>query len=407
MLIALPLKAKNPPPRFPFATITLICLNVLIYLFTSEYFLQIQTSIAKNYAFCGNLLPGLNVITGMFLHGDIFHILGNMLFLWVFGSAVEGRLGVGRFLLVYFASGILGYFLQAGFDLAIFGNIVPCIGASGAVAGLMGAYVYLFSWSPISVFYCVWLFLVYVRIGVADVAATWVILAFVVMNILESLLGVAGFSNGVANLAHLGGLGVGFLFCLALRIKRDSEALSNAKAAHATMKDLSLVPLQDLMVMLDDDPRDSKVLRAIFEPAIRLQKENVIHSAMERAGASLADIDPSLVSYYLTKYPGSKAEIYPPVALLKVAGAAERANEAESAVQMYKIIADKFPSTPDAEMALYRSAACYWNSFKNAENAKACLRELAAKHPNGPMTPFGKTLWNQIAQVQKTSGSAN
>ncbi|HOP79584.1 MAG TPA: rhomboid family intramembrane serine protease, partial [Armatimonadota bacterium] len=102
----IPYRVKAPVSRFPIATVTIIAINVLVYLLTIDGNLMIKEHIALRYAFGGSELPILNVFTGAFLHADIFHVGGNMLFLWVFGQAVEDRLGIPKFLAVYLGTGV-------------------------------------------------------------------------------------------------------------------------------------------------------------------------------------------------------------------------------------------------------------------------------------------------------------
>lgn len=104
----LPVKAKNPPESVPYGTIGLIAINILIYALTSEYGLIIREEVVDAWAFKSMDFPSVTLLTSMFLHIDVWHILGNMWFLYLFGFAVEGRLKSGKFLLLYFASGFGG-----------------------------------------------------------------------------------------------------------------------------------------------------------------------------------------------------------------------------------------------------------------------------------------------------------
>jgi len=168
-MLFLPYRVKNPWKHFPYTTVAIIAVNVLVYSLTTESFLHIREEVVEGYAFQFGVSSFMSLFYAMFLHQDIFHIGGNMLFLWVFGPAVEDRLRPGRYLLVYFATGIVGALLQSFIDTAA-GHSAPCIGASGCIMGVMGAYWYLFSWSTVCVFY--WIF---IRLGVWEIDAFWVI----------------------------------------------------------------------------------------------------------------------------------------------------------------------------------------------------------------------------------------
>jgi membrane associated rhomboid family serine protease len=353
--------------------------------------MEIRPDVLAGYGFILGKTPFYTYFTAVFLHADPFHLLGNMLFLWVFGPSVEDRLGVGRFLGMYFLSGFIGDLMQAGLGAAE-GRYLPGIGASGCIAGLLGAYWYMFSWSTVCVFYWIgWLWH-----GVWEVAAGWVVGLFFAKEVLFGyLMRSAGQGGGVANFAHVGGVLGGLLICLALRAKRDSSELSEARAIQADMKDLSLMPLHALQTMLESDPLNTQLIRAMVKPAYNLNKVGVIHDAMARAGTAMIEADPTFVAYYLTTLRGESG-IYQPVQLLRLAGVLERAGEASQALQVYSLISQRDATSQDAETALYKMANCYWTTFHDVQNARNCLREMATRFPNGPMTPYGRNLWNQI-----------
>lgn len=158
----LPLRDQNPRIRFPLLTLCLIAINIFIYVWyiwlndSSEIFI-------KNYALhpdtIKNMIIGkttifnlklyLPVITSMFLHGSWLHLLGNCWMLWIFGDNVEGVLGKLSFLIFYFLSGIVASLAHV---ITTHTPEIPIIGASGAVAGVMGAYLVLFPRAKIYTF---------------------------------------------------------------------------------------------------------------------------------------------------------------------------------------------------------------------------------------------------------------
>jgi membrane associated rhomboid family serine protease len=141
------------------------------------------------------------MFTSMFLHGDWLHFGVNMLFLWVFGDNVEDRFGHFRYLLFYLAAGVAAVWLQVAFDST---SQVPLIGASGAIAGVLGAYVLLYPFSRIRTA-VVFFFIIFVRIPAIILLGFWFLIQFV-SGI--GTLGLASAGGGVAYWAHIGG----FLF---------------------------------------------------------------------------------------------------------------------------------------------------------------------------------------------------
>jgi membrane associated rhomboid family serine protease len=141
------------------------------------------------------------IFTAMFMHGGWLHILSNMLYLWIFGDNVEDRFGHFKFLIFYLLSGIAATFAQYIFAPV---SSVPLLGASGAIAGVLAAYVILFPRSPIRVLMGLW---------VVRVRAIFVIGLWFLTQLLSgyALLGSMGDSGGVAYMAHVGGFITGLL----------------------------------------------------------------------------------------------------------------------------------------------------------------------------------------------------
>jgi membrane associated rhomboid family serine protease len=157
--------------------------------------------------------------TSMFMHGDLLHLAGNMLFLWIFGDNVEGRLGHLGYLLAYLASGLGAVLL---FHLLSPGSDVPLVGASGAIFGVEGFYFLAFPANRVRILF--W----FVVAGVTMVPARLVLGLSFVWNLFLSM-GTRGGQGGVAYAAHVGGFVVGFLTALASR--RHRAALEDPEAA--------------------------------------------------------------------------------------------------------------------------------------------------------------------------------
>ncbi|MEP6782396.1 MAG: rhomboid family intramembrane serine protease [Acidobacteriota bacterium] len=142
----IPLRDVIPSRTRPGVTITLIALNVGVYLF--GFTLPRESREAFIYAF--GLVPAyfsiVSVFTSMFVHGGFMHLAGNMLFLWIFGDNVEDRVGHGRFVAFYLMCGFAAAVAQTVLNRS---SLVPMVGASGAIAGVMGAYLVLYPHSRI------------------------------------------------------------------------------------------------------------------------------------------------------------------------------------------------------------------------------------------------------------------
>ncbi len=141
----IPLRDVIPSRTTPYITISLVVINALVFL----YQLSLGDDI-NNFVFTYGLVPAdfswISVLTSMFLHGGFLHVAGNMLYLWIFGDNVEDRMGHGRFLAFYLLCGIAA---ALGQTLTVPHSQIPMVGASGAIAGVMGAYFVLYPHSRI------------------------------------------------------------------------------------------------------------------------------------------------------------------------------------------------------------------------------------------------------------------
>ena len=175
-----------------------------------------------------------------------------MLFLWLFGAALEGRLRPIKFIILYMLAGYAGW----GLHDQVFGSSEPdrfSLGASGSVMGLMGAYLFVFPYARICVVYS---FFFYFR-GVFDVQARWVALIFLGREVWKAY---SAFGDGVGHFAHLGGAIVGILMVLLLKTPRDSERASEAQEI-ASEQDYDLLNLDELESLLQSRPDNLKLVR--------------------------------------------------------------------------------------------------------------------------------------------------
>ncbi len=170
----------------------------------------------------------LTLVTAMFLHANVLHLAGNMLYLWVFGGAVEARLGHLRYLLFYAVCGLAASAAQIAFSVYAHQTSVPMLGASGAIAGALGAYLVFFPGSKVRtvIFFG---FIILTRL-----AAFIVIGLFIALQLVEAALAVEaiqqahGQGSGVAFFAHIGGFAVGMFLGLLVRVFSPVQPSSSA-----------------------------------------------------------------------------------------------------------------------------------------------------------------------------------
>lgn len=218
----IPLRDTVPSSSFPLITVALIVVNtlaffheirlgpageqlLLTYGFVPERYLLVSEHQPWNLT--GRFLP---MFTSMFLHGGLMHLIGNMWILWIFGDNVEDRLGKSRFLLYYLVCGLAAVYFHY---LTGPSSGIPVVGASGAIAGVMGGYFVLFPRARVVTLVPIFIFLQIVTIPAVVFLALW----FFLQLFNGMVATAASFGGGVAWWAHVGGFVAGALLVFLLR----------------------------------------------------------------------------------------------------------------------------------------------------------------------------------------------
>ncbi|CBE69114.1 MAG: rhomboid family intramembrane serine protease [Candidatus Methylomirabilis oxygeniifera] len=214
----IPLRDNIPSSRAPVLTIGLIAVNVLVYgiqmmlppqevvEFIRLYGL-IPLEISSGDPFIPHPVPlYATLFTSMFVHGGLFHLGGNMLYLWIFGDNVEDRMGRPKFLIFYLLSGVGAAAAQIWADPA---SKIPMVGASGAISGVLGAYLFLFPRARV---------LTLIPLGffsrVAEIPALVVLGFWILVQVLNGVMTLGVQVGGVAWLAHVGGFVAGLVMVI-------------------------------------------------------------------------------------------------------------------------------------------------------------------------------------------------
>ncbi|MBI2941178.1 MAG: rhomboid family intramembrane serine protease [Chloroflexi bacterium] len=218
----IPLSDRPPPqPRFPIVTLALLATNVAVFLFEVAVGPEARAAIIETYGMTPGEVTGsggagdgplvwVTFVTSMFLHGGLLHILGNMVFLWVFGDNVESALGHLRYLLLYFLSGWGAAIIHV---LTAPGSAVPSVGASGAIAGVLAAYLLYFPQAQIRTLIVLIPFITITRLSALFLIGFWFVIQ-VFSGLAELGAGEAG---GIAYWAHVGGFLTGLGLAAVLR----------------------------------------------------------------------------------------------------------------------------------------------------------------------------------------------
>jgi len=208
----IPLHDDNPTERTPVVTIAFITTCVLVFFYQASLSSRPGEALVFQYGAIPALVFGqaelpegivaipayATLITSMFLHGGWMHLIGNMLYLWVFGNNIEDVMGHARYVVFYLSCGILAALSHAMTDPS---STIPMVGASGAISGVLGAYVLLFPRAHVLV--------LMPGIGMTRVAAGIVLGMWFVMQLLSGGMSIGSQGGGVAFFAHIGGFVAG------------------------------------------------------------------------------------------------------------------------------------------------------------------------------------------------------
>src|SRR4051794_15642603 len=215
----IPLRDVIPSRTTPYITVTIIVLNALAWLIEVTmppdllpYFLQVYGVVPADFR-------ASTLITSMFLHGGWMHVIGNMWYLWIFGDNVEDRLGHGRFIIFYLLCGIVAALGQVAIDPQ---STLPTIGASGAIAGVMGAYFVLYPHSRVLTAVVLIFFFEILELPAIVLLGFWFLMQLFSAGAIAVTTNTQG--GGVAFMAHVAGFLTGMAGVFAFRKRQQPDA---------------------------------------------------------------------------------------------------------------------------------------------------------------------------------------
>jgi len=384
VFLFLPLGTTRPKLRVPWVTYSLMAANGVVMVYQ---FAQPDTLLAA-------FVPAQPSLWGWFastfVHAGLLHLIGNMLFLWLFGTVAEDELGPWLFLAFYFggAAGatLLDWLVSARYtphDL-----VMPRLGASGAIAGIMGLSAVCFMRSKVRTAYVLWV-LLYARAGVWDVPAPLFLGAWVLYEMFRGFLSTwlvaAGWAppGGVAHWAHVGGFAVGLLGALALGL-RKKVSRGDLLTGRAGLEDTSGFFSQagELERVVMESPEDA-------ESWCALGRAQEVSGRVPRAAESYRRAlelflqqrnFPRAAEAYAAMKEYSHPEAFPADVLFDLGCALEECGHAFEAVPVFRLAAEKQRDNPVAETALIRAGELARRLRENDRAAEA-FRVLLERYP--------------------------
>jgi membrane associated rhomboid family serine protease/TolA-binding protein len=394
--------------KVPYVTYSIMALNVLVYAS------MVQTTLSGNGGYYDRVIQDwglklsepsfLDLFTHAFIHGGFFHLLGNMLMLWLCGCVLEEAIGGLMFALFYFTSMIVSVIIF-GLIMRIFtpqDMSIPLVGASGAISGVMGLtafrnYRLRVRTIPLLIILPLWFLPFWLPF--------WAYAAyFGLKELWEGIYSIA-FSDGndsVAHWAHIGGMalgcGIAWLFNSVSEGRRD-YALEDAEKAELGEVSASAT-LQQLQTVSKDSPDDPAVIEAMaklqhaqgqIEPA-RATYLRAIAACVKAHDAVRAA---SIYLNMLALFPGTVLDRR---SQMTIAAALERLSRYYDACQLYDAVIEHYPDTDDAETALLRGAEIRIRHLEDPVTAEWMLRALVDDHPLSPWATTARARLKEMAK---------
>jgi membrane associated rhomboid family serine protease len=389
----LPIRTDRPRIRPAYVTATLIVVNTLVYLYSvtvspvgvpfqigRNLFHLEAPRLIEQYGLHGDHPTLLAFITHLFLHGDLFHLVGNVLFLWIFGSLIEDAIGALGFAAVYFGGGVAAALVDLGMSRSLGSMTGVMMGASGAVSAIMGLFMLRFYRTRVQI--CYWIPLIVQ--GTIWVRSLWALLYFLVIDLVSGLLDASAGGGGVAHWAHVGGFAAGalaapFLASLSAARKEDVangpatnvEHVRRSAEAEAAERALRAEPANAYLMR-----RLAQAYRSAGESALAVQ-------TYQRCICSFANrnlLDQGAETYLELLEYDETATLAPEVQI-KVARQLERMR-AHQAAAAYSVLVERHPAAPDAEFALLRLAALQLEKLHQPYEAARYLDEFLRRYPS-------------------------
>ena len=390
-LIFLPYGTKRRTERVPYVTYALIAVNVLVWLVCLADLKQYHTQIIPRFGMVPATFHWDALFTSLFLHDAPLplHLAGNMFFLWLFGRHVEDALGHPLYVFAYFAGGVAAHVLNVlvATQLAPQALGIPTIGASGAIAGIMGIYAVRFYQTKVVALLGVGLppILGFARqVLMPSVVAVGI---WVGWELLQGLMDLqtAGESGGVAYWAHIGGAAFGALTALAMGLGHEAADVYSEDNAYALFREgewRTAIPHFEEVVRDNPAHADAHVKLAICYDLInrppRAEREYLqalqLYEQQGDRDMALDTFTRLLRVHHTSSLPAGEYR--------RLAGLLEAAADQATAAYAYEVLAKVHPTSPEATGALLRAGELYLGSLRQPSQALRVLQVLVARQPS-------------------------
>ncbi len=383
----LPFASERPTQRIPLATCGLAFVNLLVFV----WFVFGQPApyeIYQRYGFSPHAPQAWTLLTCIFFHTNLWHLLFNLFFLWLFGSAMEDALEWWLFLLTYFACSLAANFLYWGIAVVAQWD-EPTVGASGAIAGLLGLFAVRF-------------YTVRLRLGKFRMSYLWLIGLFVckelfggVRDLMVSAAPTAG------HWAHLGGFGLGMFYGLLVKLHAEGRSqylLQQARAAASQGQWVQAIESAGKVEQQEPDNVDAHLLLARSYDVLRQGQRSQEHFKQAIRASWKKDDRLQASRIYLETVRAHPTFCLEPREQLSLVSDFLQAQEFEHAISVLAKVVAYYPETPEAETALLRAGQIYLERLNEPERALEMFGLLLSRYPH--------TVWRAQADAAAATARA-
>ncbi len=405
----IPIGDENPSGRQPVITYGLIAANVLAFFVAngwpfSGFFGQLPQRVALDWGLVPRRVgeSPWTLLTSIFLHGDLMHLAGNLLFLWIAGDNVEDKLGRAKYLAFYLLSGILAsatYLAYAKQDG------IPLVGASGAIAGVLGCYMVFFPRARIRMLYWFYFF-----VGTFFIEARWFLGFWIAQNVFMWLVIPGTYVTGVAYAAHAGGFAVGVATAALLkgRLRRAGRLTAADRltgfAGTAGRAGPRVEPLRPGRPSVSP-PRpppvadDAPPAEGFVDPRVETRRGGDSFFGLEEAVAAIVRegrLDAALSRYQdLLRLPHAKP--LPAWAQIEIASEYFRRGDYEESLKAYRRFLAHHPAAQDAPEAKFRLGMILSRHRREYFRAREYLLQASLEHPEEEIRTLAR---QELARIE-------
>jgi membrane associated rhomboid family serine protease len=379
--------------RFPVMTVffSLLCTFVFV---TNRYLPHATPFDFNNFIYYPGFSGWPAALAAAFFHVGYLHLIGNLLYLLLFGWYLEDRMGTASYSFLFMGAAVLGNVAQGWYNIHVLGVNMGIIGASGAISGVMGAFLVRFYINRVKIAYWVFLpLLAYTRAGRVEVPIVFALALWVLLQVSRGLVQLEGSSASVAYLTHIVGFAIGIVYTLVTGGWKEAKAEAHHIRARRYLRRGEFYGAQDelsryVAARTDDGRAHAELARVQIQTgddigarASYLKACEILLRSQDRAACE---------EVYEQAVRGFPEFTLSPEPHLDMAFGLERNLKYEQALTAYRNFTFRYPRHKEAPFTLLRTANLHASAFADVEQARHCYHSLIERYPDDDWVDFAR-----------------